>query len=145
MVPSTPTVGQRVEELEEAVGGLESKTLALVSQAVEKAVAVMKHSLVELLLEGQSEQSRKTNGELESVASRLENRIARSREHQETLIYSMKNDLDQFQAEIRNTISQLPPLKSPSPEVLAAESVGRGVGFSPRAHGLVIWSIRDGS
>ena len=85
MVPSTPTVGQRVEELEEAVGGLESKTLALVSQAVEKAVAVMKHSLVELLLEGQSEQSRKTNGELESVASRLENRIARSREHQETL------------------------------------------------------------
>ena len=37
MAPSTPTVSQRLEELEKAVGGLESKLTALVSLAVEKA------------------------------------------------------------------------------------------------------------
>lgn len=53
MAPINPTINQRMEELEEVVGNLESKVTEMVSQEVEKGVAAMKHSLVELLLQGQ--------------------------------------------------------------------------------------------
>ena len=69
MAPSVPSVSQRVEELEDALGNIESRVTDLVSQAVEKAVDTMKHSLVELLLQGQVETSKKYGGELESLGS----------------------------------------------------------------------------
>lgn len=62
---TTPTVGQRVVELEGDVANLETKVTDLVSQAVEKAVGAMKNSLAELLLQGQAENSKKYLGELD--------------------------------------------------------------------------------
>lgn len=73
---------------------MESKISDMVSQAVKKAVVAMKHSLVELMLQVQAEAAKK---------GRLEGRISRSREHQEAMIYFMKNDQEHFQAEVRST------------------------------------------
>lgn len=75
MAPTTPTVSQRVEELEDAVGNMEVKITEMVSKAVEKAMVVMKQLMAELLLQNQAENARKYGGELEAVVSRLEGRI----------------------------------------------------------------------
>lgn len=47
---------------------------------------------------------------------RLEGRIARSREHQEAMIYSMKNDQDHFQAEVRSTLTSLQSIQNHNSE-----------------------------
>lgn len=107
MAPTNPTVNQRVEELEEVVGNMDSKVADLVSKAVEKAVGAMKHSLVDLLLQGQSESAKKQGSEMEALVTRLEGRIARAREHQESMIYAMKNEQDNFQSELRSTLTGL--------------------------------------
>lgn len=96
MAPATPTVGQRVEELEDAMGNLESKLTDLVLKAVEKAVGTIKHSLVDLLLQGQVETTKKHGGEIDAAVARLEGRIARAREHQETMMFALKNEQEQF-------------------------------------------------
>lgn len=74
------------------MGSLEEKVTSLVSQAVEKAVGAMKHSLADLLLQSQAEAAKKNIGSMDELTSRLEGRITRSREQQESLLYSMKND-----------------------------------------------------
>lgn len=96
MAPTVPTVSQRVEELEEVVGGMESKVTDLVSHAVEKAVGAMKKSLVELVLQGQSESAKKQGSEMEALGSRLEARLTRAREHQVSMIFAMKNEQTNF-------------------------------------------------
>lgn len=110
MAPTTPTVNQRVEELEDSMGNLESKLTDLVSMAVDKAVGVMKQSLGELMIQGQAEVARKQSGDLEYVVTRLEGRISRTREQQEKMLFAMKNDQDNFQLEIRATISNFQAL-----------------------------------
>lgn len=75
-----PTVSQRVEDLEDSVVSMEVRVSDMVSQTVEKAVSAMKHSLVEMLLQGQAEVLKKHSGEMEVMAIRLEGRINRSRE-----------------------------------------------------------------
>lgn len=99
MAPTTPSVTQRIEELEEVMGNMESKISEMVSQAVEKAVVAMKHSLVELMSQVQEE------AVMEMLMGRLERRT--SREHQEVMIYSMKNDQEHFQAEVRLMLTSL--------------------------------------
>lgn len=115
MAPTTPTVTQRVEELEDAVGNIEARLTAMVTQAVEKGLGAMKHSLVEMLLASQAETTKAQGAELEAMGKRLEGRIARVREQQESLIYSMKDSQEKFQAEVRSTLTSfrsMPPQPS---------------------------------
>lgn len=95
----------------------------------------MKHSLGELLLQGQAEATQKQGGELESLVTRLEGRILRAREHQESLIYSMKNEQENFQSEVRSTLQSL---QQPTSEKIEGnvnnhqgDSSGRGVTLTP--------------
>lgn len=76
----------------------------------------MKHSLVDLLLQGQKENSQKISSEMESLISRLAGRNTRSREQQKKMIYAMKNDQEHFQSEIRSTITSLQTLHNNTPE-----------------------------
>ena len=147
MAPSVPSVSQRVEELEDALGNIESRVTDLVSQAVEKAVDTMKHSLVELLLQGQVETSKKYGGELESLGSRLEGRLSRAREHQEALIYSMKTDLDQFQSEVRSSLASLsnrPPPFQPNMDKLDSGAPMAGSSFQGGGHSSHRGSAAEG-
>lgn len=89
----TPSVNQRVEELEEVVGNLESRVSDLISKTVEKEVGAMKNSLAELMLQGQKDNAKKHNADMELLANR---------------IFVMKNDQEQFQSEIRSTLTGLP-------------------------------------
>lgn len=136
MAPTTPTLNQRVEELEEVMSNLEEKVTGLVSQAVEKAVGVMKQSLAELLIQNQAEASKKYNGAMDELATRLEGRISRSREHQEAMMYSLRNDQDEFLSEVRSTMTQLqssphmPPEKCEG-QVSQGESSVKGVFHTP--------------
>lgn len=50
MAPTVPTVNQRVEELEDAMGNMEARLTEMVSQAVEKGLGALKHSLVDMML-----------------------------------------------------------------------------------------------
>lgn len=56
----------------------------------------MKQSLGEMMMQGQAEVVRKQNGELDSVATRLEGRISRAREQHDKVLFAMKNDQDNF-------------------------------------------------
>lgn len=125
MAPTVPILS----ELEDALGNMESKVSEMVSHAVEKAVGAMKHSLAEMLHAGQDE--------IEAVVRRLERKITRATEHQEIMIYSMKSDLDQFQAEMRSTIRNLHTMQAQTPDkregaTAQSESVEEGTPYNDR-------------
>ena len=102
-----PTVTQRVDTLEEKVLDLDETLKEMVSQTVDKAMDAMRHSLTEVLLEGQSLAVKKMGAEFEALTGRLEGRVNRSREHHETLINTMRNDQLKFQADVRSTLEKL--------------------------------------
>lgn len=79
----------------------------MVVKAVEAAMDTIRHSLTEVVMEGQGMATKLLGSELEAVASRLEGRITRSREYHEALINMMRNEQLKFQAEMRPT-SQVP-------------------------------------
>lgn len=102
-----PMLNQRVEEMEGRVADLDNTVTMMVSKAVEKAMEVMRHSLTEVLMEGQAQATKKLGGEIEVLAGRLEGSISRSREYQESLINSMRNKQIKFQSERRSTLTEL--------------------------------------
>lgn len=81
-----PTATQRFEQLEAKAAEIEQTMAAMVSQAVEAAMQSMKHSLTEILLEGQSAAAQKHGDDMDALAMRLEGRVNRAREHQEQFI-----------------------------------------------------------
>lgn len=106
MAPTVPTVNQRVEELEDAVGNMEARVTEMVSQAIEKGMRAMKKSLMEMLRASQTEITKKYGSELEALGTRLEGRVSRAREHQE-FIYTLKESQDKFQMEVRSTLTSI--------------------------------------
>lgn len=68
----------------------------MVSKAVETAMTAMRHSLTELLREGQAATVRKQSEELDALAVRLEGRINRSREHNEQMINMLRTKQMKF-------------------------------------------------
>ena len=54
-----PTAAQRIDQLEEKATEMEEHMVEMVAKAVDAAMAAMRHSLTELLLEGQAATSRK--------------------------------------------------------------------------------------
>lgn len=100
-----PIVAQRVEMIEEKLHDVDGVVKELVSQAVEKAMEAMRHTLTEVLMEGQTLAAKKMAAEFEALSGRLEGRVNRSREYHETLINTMLNDQLKFQAEIKSTLT----------------------------------------
>lgn len=64
-----PTVAQRIDQLEEKAIGIEESMADMVTKAVEAAVNAMKHSLKDLLLEGQATAARKQGEEFDTLAA----------------------------------------------------------------------------
>lgn len=122
MAPTTPTMGQRVAELEDAMENLESKLTELVLIAFEKAVRAMKQSLGELMIQGKAEMARKLSGELDSMVTRLEGRISRAREQHEKMLFVMKSDQDNFQSEVCATLSNFQTLNPGGSEKFEASA-----------------------
>lgn len=123
-----PTVAQRLELIEDKLSELEGVTKELVSKAVEKAVEAMKHSLTEVLLEGQTLATKRMGAEFEALTGRLEGRVNRSREYHDTLINTMRSDQLKFQADIRSTLTGLQS-KHGQPLEKGEGSVNRGEGL----------------
>lgn len=72
MAPSTtPTVAQRVEELEDAMGSLETRVSRMVSQAVDNAVVGIRNSVLELLVQGQKENAKKNSEDMDKMMSEI--------------------------------------------------------------------------
>ncbi|XP_074346704.1 uncharacterized protein LOC141685510 [Apium graveolens] len=113
-----PTLNQRLEEIEGKVAGLESSISTMVSNAVEKAIEAMRHSLTKVLIDGQNQATKKLGTELEIAAGRLEGRISRSREYQESLINTMRNEQIKFQAEVRSTLTEFQTFQAPANDKL---------------------------
>ena len=102
-----PTVAQRVDLIEEKLHDMETSLKEMVMTTVEKAIEAMRHSLTEVLLEGQTLATQKMGTEFETLATRLDGRVNRSREFHETLINTIRNDQLKFQTEIRSSLTGL--------------------------------------
>lgn len=98
---------QRVDLLEEKLTGVESSLSDLVTKTVDKAVEAMRHSLMEVVIEGQNMAMKTMGAELEALTGRLEGRVNRSHEYHETLINAMRNEQLKFQSEIKTTLTEI--------------------------------------
>lgn len=100
-----PTAAQRLDQLEEKASSIEGNMAEMVTKAVEAAITAMKQSLTGLLMEGQATATRQQREELNALSSRLEGRIARSREHQEQMMSLLHAEQLKFQNEMQSTIT----------------------------------------
>ena len=100
-----PTTTQRLDLMEEKVVEVEGRIQELVTKAVESAVEGLRHSLTEILIEGQALATKQLGSELEALSGRLEGRIGRSRDYHESMIQSLRNEQLKFQAEMRSALN----------------------------------------
>lgn len=119
-----PTTGQRLDLLEEKLATVEDSLKLMVEKAVGTAMDALRHSLTEVVLEGQSIATKQMGVELEALAGRLEGRINRSREYQESLISTLRNEQLKFQADVKSTLLGMGPDKGSS----SVHSGGQGPG-----------------
>lgn len=129
----SPTVTQRVEQIEEKFTHLEEAVSEMVTKAVERAMEAMHRSLSDMIIEGQTKAAKQLGDDLDALAGRLEGRVQRTRQFHEVLINSMKDEQVKFQFEIRSTMtgmnaSQGPVMKKPHGSVNQA-----GVSPNPMA------------
>lgn len=125
-----PTVAQRVELLEEKLNCLEETIRDEVTKTVEKAMEAMRHTMTEVLMEGQGMATKKMGAEFEALTGRLEGHVNRSREYHKTLINMMRNDQLKFQAEVRSTLTGIHTMQAPINDKVEA-SINRGDMFFP--------------
>lgn len=123
MGPST--VAQRVDLIEEKLQEMEESMKDLVMKSVEKAMDAMRHTLTEVLIEGQTLASKKMGDDFETLTARMEGRVHRSREHHESLLNTMRNDQLKFQAEVKSALTGFPGVPPQSFDK-ADGSVNRG-------------------
>lgn len=119
-----PTVAQRIDAIEEKIVSMEESLKNIVTKAVEKAMEAMRHSLTEVVMEGQTLASKKMGADFEALTGRLEGRLNRSREYHETLINTMRSDQLKFQAEMKSTVTGV-QLKQDRQQDKAESSVNR--------------------
>lgn len=103
----TPTVTQRIDQLEEKAIDIEATMAEMVTKAVETAVNSMKQSLAELLVEGQATAPRKQEEEWEALAARLGGRVNRFREQQAQMVNTIRTDQLKWCSEMRSTMTEL--------------------------------------
>lgn len=87
---------QRIDQVEEAVAGLRSSMMDEVAAAVNRAAHEMQQTLVAQI-----------TASLDQVTQKLQVRIDRARENNETLIEEVRKMQEDFQFEIRSTITSL--------------------------------------
>lgn len=102
-----PTVAQRVEMVEEKLQSMDETLKEMVGKTVDRAMEAMRHTMTEVLMDGQNQATKKMVAEFEALSGRLEGRVNRGREYHETLINTMRNDQLKFQAEMKSTIAGL--------------------------------------
>lgn len=106
-----PTAVQRAELMEEQLSNIQATirniVIEEVSAAVKGAVAAMELSLSNRFVSSFEETINKQEKYLEDTTSRLEGRINRSREHQESMILLMKEEQAKFQSEVRATMKEV--------------------------------------
>ncbi|XP_074349876.1 uncharacterized protein LOC141689476 [Apium graveolens] len=94
-----------------------------VTTAVKVAVAAMQQSLINRLAASVEEISKQQEDKLATAISRLEGRINRSREANETLISTMRDDRLRFQSDIRSTLNGPKILKSKQSDTTLQQSL----------------------
>lgn len=95
-----PTTVHQLDLVEAKLIDLEETVKEMVGKAVEKGMEAIKQSLIGVLMEGQGMATKKLSAEFEAMTGRLEGRVNRSREYQETLINTMRNEQLKFQNEV---------------------------------------------
>lgn len=100
------------EQLEANQRNMRETIAAEVSAAIKGAVTAMQQALVNRFVASFEEMTKQQEDKMAEAVMRLEGRINRSREHQESLISSMKEDQLHFQAEVRSTLTEIQLSKS---------------------------------
>lgn len=109
MIPLTDTdrLSKLEEQLEANQRNLRETVTVEVSVAIKGAVNAMQQALVNRFVASFDEMTKQQEEKITEAVVRLEGRINRSREHQESLISSMREDHLQFQTEVRSTLTEL--------------------------------------
>lgn len=111
-----PSNAQRLDLIEEKLNNMEEGVTARVAKAVDTAMDAMRHSLTQVLLEGQGQATKELGVEMEAMTMRLEGRINRTREYHESLINTLRSEQMKFQTEMKATITGIQSLHMPNPE-----------------------------
>ena len=100
------------EQLEAAQNSIRETIAVEVASAIKGAVVAMQQALVTRFVTSFDEISKQQDDKLAAAISRLEGRITRSRDTQESLISTMREDQLQFQSDVRSTLTTLKSNKS---------------------------------
>lgn len=148
----TSTEEERLDKLEaqlEASQRSMRESIAVeVGAAVKGAVAVMQQTLINRFSTTFEEISKQQGEKLALATSRLESRLNRSRDIQETLISTMRDEQLKFLADIKSTLSNLSygPSKQPgASQIIDDGGVGVGEGSSSGAGKKVGGFVLNGS
>ena len=98
-----PTQTQRLEQIEESVADLRRSMIDQVAEVVNRAATDMQQTLVSQI-----------TSTLDQVTQKLQIRIDRARESNETLISDIQQKQDAFHSEVRSTVSALKTLATGS-------------------------------
>lgn len=124
-----PDMNQRVQVFEEKLTAthdmIRSTVAGEVSAALKADVTAMEQALANRFLSCVEETMKKQESKLEETAIRLEGHISRSREHQESLITSIRDTQEKFQREIRSVVSGILPMPT-DPTKTLGKSINQG-------------------
>lgn len=129
-------LAQIEEQLETQQRSLREAVTIEVSAAIKGAVAAMQQSLLTRVTSSFDEITKLQDEKLAAAITRLEGRITRSRDTQESLIAAMRDDQLKFQEDVRSSLSTFQ--SGPAKGVLAHENVvlgvveGSGSGVGPK-------------
>lgn len=113
--PAQPT--QRLEQIEEAVAGIRSSMMDEVAEAVNRAATKMQQTLISQITTS-----------LDQVTQKLQVRMDRVRENNETLIAAVMKRQEDFQSEMRAMLSTLRMINNNQQGEFGASSDGLGSG-----------------
>lgn len=106
-----PTEAERLAQLEEKLEtthrSMRENIAVEVAAAIKSGVAAMQQTLIDHFSVSLEEVTKQQDDKMIEAMSRLEGRINRSKERQEAIISSMKDDQLQFQVDIRSTLTSL--------------------------------------
>lgn len=128
-IPRDKERSEKIEEQLEATHGSIREIITVeVAAAVKGAMAAMQQSLVNRFVASFDEVAKQQDEKLTAAITRLEGRITRSRDTQESLINSMRDDQLRFQSDVRSTFTTLQPVKSKQKEMSEQKEDGLVIG-----------------
>lgn len=99
------------EQLEVSHSSIREIVTVEVAAAVKGAMSAMQQSLVNRFVGSFEKIAQQHDEKLQAAVARLEGRITRSRDTQESLISAMRDDQLKFQSDIRSTIANIQTIK----------------------------------